>query len=348
MNAVTGYFFDAFNNIHERMELGPAAVGSIDLSPIRADWKPTTTQDTVIAGPDGPELVRPGIGMKIHHTGGGLQRITVPYHARRYSRGDAERYLVDMLTHLGRTDLGELSVHGAAYTNCWFVSGDGNIIHARTNAPTDTEDSTNRASFHVTGSLHFVRGLPPALDLGQPSSLPPAERGNLGLANDGDYTATVANGPFFGTTTKIGRYCDLMSASVERPFLAVPIPRCDGVRIVGRGHTQPGIASQLDYRRGRSVTLNMRGVVWCYQTNEGLPDVVAVSPDGVTNPSRLVLERRILELQLALRGERLNLTGNGNTFNDCFLLSLAPDDDTEAYTSLGFNARFEQELNEVS
>jgi len=164
MNAVTGYFHDSFNGIAERLELGPAAVGDVNLSPIRTDWKPTTTQDVIISGPYGPELARPGIGMKMHHTGGGLQRITVPYHARRYSRGDAERYLVDMITHLGRSDLGELSVHGRAYTNCWFVSGDGEIKHARTNAPTDTEDSTNRASFHVTGSVHFVRGLPPTLE----------------------------------------------------------------------------------------------------------------------------------------------------------------------------------------
>lgn len=349
-NNVTGYFYSAIDGIRERLEAGPPAISTVELSPIQHDFKPTTNTNIVLAGPYGPETVRPGIGVKIHHTGGGMHRIKVPFHARRYTRGDAEKYLYDMLTTLGRSDLGELCVHGAAYTNCWFLSGEGEIVHARINDSTDTDDPLNRARFHVKGQVIFARSLPPTTALPVPSlSLAPPERIEfISGSNNGDYTGTVIDGPNTGVATKIGRFCDLTSLSVQRPVLAVPIPRCDGVRIVGRGHTQIGIASQMDYRRGRSVTMRLRGHVWAYQQNDWSADSVPVSPDGVTNPSRLVLEKRILALQVGLRGERLRLTGNGNTFQDCYLTSLDPDDDGEAYSTLGFTATFEHELNEVS
>lgn len=346
---IVGYFYDALNGIHERCESGPAVTADVELSPISHDFKPTQTTDVVIAGPDGAELVRPGIGMKLHHTGGGLQNITVPYWARRFTRGDAEKYLYDMLVHLGRSDLGELSIHDKAYTNCWFVGGDGEVIFARSNDATDGDPSGGRPRFHVRGSLRFVRGLPPAVDLAMPSSLPPPERmESIGGVDNGDYTATIILGPYDGQIVKIGRFCDLKNVSVDRPVLVTAIPRCDGARIAGRGHTQPGIRTQLDYRRGRTITLNLRGFVFASQDNSGLPEIVPGGSDGITNRSRAVLERRILALQIALRGERVKLTGNGNTFHDCYLRSLRPDDDTEAFPTLGFNATFEQEYNEVS
>lgn len=349
-NLVTGYFHDLLNGIRERIEAGPPATMETDLSPISHDFKPTTTKDIVIIGPYGAELVRPGIGAKLHHTGGGLQQIAVPYWARRFTRGDAEKYLYDMLVHFGRTDLGELSVHDKAYTNCWFTNGTGEVVHARSNEAVEEGDPTGgRPRFHVRGRLQFVRGLPPAVDLAMPNSLPPPERfESVGGTNDGDYTATKVGGIFHGQITKIGRYCDLREVSVERPYLAVTIPRCDGTRIVGRGHTQPGIASQLDYRRGRSVTLTLRGFVFAAEDDNGVPEIVPGSSDGVTNRSRAILERRIVNLQVALRGERLKLVGNGNTFHDCYLRSLRPDDDTDAFSSIGFTATFEHELNEVS
>lgn len=346
-NPVPGYFFSAVDGIHERLELSPPATASVELSPISHDYKPTTGINIVLAGPYGPETVRPGIGVKLHHTGGGLHRITVQFHARRYTRGDAEKYLWDMLTTLGRSDLGELCVHDKAYTNCWFISGSGEIVHARINDSTDTVEPQNRTRFHVKGQVMFVRGLPPTSDMPMPNSLAPPERMEfVGGANNGDYAGTVVDGPNTGVRSKIGRFCDLISISVQRPVLAVPIPRCDGVRIVGRGHTQPGIASQIDYRRGRSITLGFRGYVWAAIDNDGAPDSVLAT--GTTNPSRLMIEKRIMAMQVALRGERLKLTGNGNTWNDCYMTGLDPDDDTEAFSCLGFNATFEQEYNEVS
>lgn len=348
MEFITGYFDDILDGISERIEAGPPATESIDLSPIQHDYKPTTTADIAIAGVYGPELVRPGIGVKLHHTGGGLQRITVPFHARRYSRGDAEFYMVDMLRRLGRTDLGELCVHNKVYTNCWFVSGEAQLAHARTNDSTDADDPLNRARFHVRGSLSFVRGLPSSPGLPDPTRPPPLERPDNGGFNDGDYKATIIDGPYLNTSTKIGRFCDLVSVSVDRPVLAVPIPRCDGVRIVGRNHTSAGIASQLDYRRGRTIRMVFRGVVWAAKTATGEIDIVPTDTLGRTNPSRAVVERKINDLQYALRGERLKLEGNGNTWNDCYMLSLEPDDDSERYSSLDFTTIFEMDYNEIS
>jgi hypothetical protein len=246
---------------------------------------------------------------------------------------------------MGRTDLGELVVHNRAYTNCWFVGGDAEIIPAWDNSSVDggTDILKKVQRFHVRGSARFVRGIPNGALFENPTTLPPPERSDAGGTNLGDYLASSAL-----VSAKVGRFCDLSGVQVDRPYVAAAIPRCDGMRIKGRNHTQPLLRTQLDYRRGRRVTLRFRGVVFAWQLNDGTLDPVQLTNPDVTNNQRSVIEQRIHSLEYTLRGEVLTLAGNGNTFFDLYLTEFSPDDDSERYTSLDFTATFQQNLNEVA
>lgn len=343
------YYSDVINNIAVAFSCSPPAFVIQDTGPLRHEFKPTTLTNVVINGPYGPELVRAGIGSRLLQQGGGIQTITVGFWARRFERGDGEKWLWDLLVRLGRTDLGELVVDGVAYRDCWFTAGEGTVEptwHTEPDGKTGAQ-SVRKQSAKVAGTLTFVRSIPGVSgDLNAPATSAPQDAPLYGFGSDsGNYTAFSGT----GGTVKLGRYCDLVGVSVDRPVTYSMIPRCYGVRIKGRGHVgNPALDTTLDYRRGRNVRLRLRGYVRANETDLGVPDPIPISTAGRFNEARARLQNRISNLQWKLRDHVWTLAGNGNMFFDCHLTSLEPDQDDQAYNTWPFNLELDQEYNEVS
>lgn len=344
---IVGYFRSNIDGQIERIECSPPSFSALEFDALSQEFKPTTTTPVVITGEYGSENVFPGIGVKLFHSGGGMQRISVPFHARRYTRGDSEWYLYRMLRHLGSSGLGELCINDRAYTNSYFVAGDGEVVPAWERYPDDVAHllTFRRQRFHVRGQLHFIRGLPASSSLPAPTVPAPTELGASALGNNaGNYTA-VGGG---GSATKLGRYCDLVSVTCERNYIVTKIPRVFGVRIKDRGHSVSAIATTLDYRKGRRFQLNFRALQWAAVDVYGVPTPIAPVSPAQFNASRLNLEQKVQDLQVAIRDRQVNLAGNGCVFYDCLLQSMSIDDDPVAYSALGYNLSFLHSYNEVA
>lgn len=344
-----GYFTDASgpspDGISVRIDSAPPVIHDLDVELLSHDFKPTVSTNTAITSSNGQaQTVRPGIGMSLFSNGGGSQRITVPFWARRNSRGDAEFYLYEMLKQLGRSDLGDLVTHGRAYRNVWFIGGEGHISHAYFTDPDGITSGVQRKPcFHVQGTLRFVRGLPSDVDLDAPGAACPPDPGALATGNNaGNYRALRP-----GLNLRLGRFADLAGISVTRPVLETKIPRCWGVRIAGRNHTQVAIRTQLDYRRGRRMSLNFRASCRCETENDGTPAPVSAPDPNDTNAARLAIEKRLLDTYVKLRDEPVTLVGNGCVFYGCYLQNISPEDDPDAFSSINYDMTFEQNLNEV-
>lgn len=341
------YLVDALNGISVRFESSGSAFASQAVDYTSLDFKPRFP-NTIVQGPYGPEAVQPGMNVRLLQQGGGMQSIDVGFWARRYGRGDAEYWLYNFMKRLGRTGISELVVDGIAYTNVYFVGGDGAITPTWYRHPDGVplSQSNRLESAKVQGTLRFVRSIPGSSgSVSAPTNAPPQEFPAYGLgSNRGDYTATSG----VGGVVKLGRFCDLVRVSVDRPAYYSVIPRCYGVRIKGQGHTNSAIATGIDYRRGRRLRLQLRGYVRASETDMGVPDPIPNTYPGFFYEARARLQERVGQLEFKLRDIVWNLAGNGNFFSQAHLSSFDVENDDQAYQTWPFNASFEVNDHEVN
>lgn len=196
--SMTAKFVDTANSIDIIIPHSPILTSSVDY-----DVKENAIHPTI------PDDIDPyPVGTTVHQLGGGQFNLDIRGNYRLRNTGEAEYFAYDMLTRLGSTSIGTLSISNKLWPSCIFSHGECEIKEAY-------------GAGLLAYRLSFARSIPNAVNLSDTTvaDVPPTFDGRNSLAN------------YAFNSVTIGVHSFIQQITVSRPPIVKHVPRANGVRI---------------------------------------------------------------------------------------------------------------------